>query len=241
MSRACPPDKRWRERDRRRQIAALAVSCAINVGLIVVLETPMTGSSPAVPSEGAADAVEATLVGPPAPASASSPGKAPNPAPPPAITTDAAPPMDDLAPRPDPAPAGTGEAPPLPPADQAVLADFMPSSGGNDPDRPCDLAGALATDLGADPAARLALGRLPPESRSVANAVMMWDGDWPSDTRQGPKALLRAMIQREIAAARPACRDEANTGPRLFLASGAGGAVAVALGSGDWRWSDLLR
>jgi hypothetical protein len=129
---------------------------------------------------------------------------------------------------------------PMSPEDRQALSDFEPTAGSAGVDEPCDLATALANDLRQAPAAQRALLAVPASARSVADAIMMWDGQWPGDTQAGGKALLRALIEREIAAARSRCLDEINHGPHLFLVPASGTTVAIVVGSGEWRWRDLL-
>jgi hypothetical protein len=129
---------------------------------------------------------------------------------------------------------------PMSPEDSQALNDFIPLAGSASVEEPCDLEAALATDLRQAHLAQRALAAVPASARSVADAIMMWDGHWPADTEAGGKALLRALIEREVAAARSECRDEINHGPRLFLAPATGTTVAIVVGSGEWRWRDLL-
>ena len=147
----------------------------------------------------------------------------------------------DPPPAPDPA-----EAPPEDAADAtqsaeaaSALENFEPASAKGKPDAPCDLAGNLAADLQTSPAAREGASEIPNSARSVANAVMLWNGLWPNHPDRGA-ALLRAVIEREVEAARPDCSDQLNSGPMFFFVSG-DPATVLALGSGQWRWSDLTR
>lgn len=123
----------------------------------------------------------------------------------------------------------------------ADLDAFVPSVADAAPGSPCDLASAFARDLNGSPAARAALEAVPPATRSVANAIMLWDGGWGPDADGGGRGLLRQILIREIQASRSDCRDERHQGPVLFLAAAEGGAVSVVVGSGVWRWSDLVR
>jgi hypothetical protein len=129
---------------------------------------------------------------------------------------------------------------PLSPEDRLALAEFTPTAGSAPAGAPCDLQTSLANDLREARAAQRALLAVPASARSVADAIMMWDGHWPADTEAGGKALLRALIAREIAAARSECLDQINRGPQLFLVPAAGTTIAIVIGSGEWRWRDLL-
>ena len=53
-------------------------------------------------------------------------------------------------------------------------------------------------------------------------------------------ALIRDVVAGTIAAATPECRLQPQVGPRLLLLSGTSETVVLAVGSGEWRWQDLL-
>lgn len=72
--------------------------------------------------------------------------------------------------------------------------------------------------------------------------VMVWNGDWVVHPGQegGGLAAVREIMTWEIAYAPEACRAERVRGLVLIsLRDGAGGAH-IALGDGDWTWSDLI-
>ena len=74
----------------------------------------------------------------------------------------------------------------------------------------------------------------------LGKAVMMWNGDWVRSGGQDGKGLsaVREAIMWEVAFAPEACRNERMRQPVLL--SLADGNTRFAIGSGDWRWSDLL-
>ncbi|MGZ3304846.1 MAG: hypothetical protein ACXU8U_03205 [Asticcacaulis sp.] len=125
-------------------------------------------------------------------------------------------------------------------ADATALAAFTPDASQGDPALPCNLTPILAQDMTRNPLVRQGLDELPRTERSVANAVMMWDGQWPEETLRGGKALLRALLVREISASAPNCRQNLNHGPVFFLVPEGEGTAVIAVGSGDWSWNDLL-
>ncbi|MEW6598744.1 MAG: hypothetical protein AB1429_14765 [Pseudomonadota bacterium] len=131
-----------------------------------------------------------------------------------------------------------------PPQTEPSLADtldtFTPSVADAAPGAPCDLANAFARDLNQSPAARAALDAVPAATRSVANAIMLWDGAWGAETDAGGRGVLRQILIREIQSSRSDCREERHQGPVLFFGAGAGASISVVVGSGVWRWSDLL-
>lgn len=142
----------------------------------------------------------------------------------------------------EPDPSLTGDAP------ATMVAGTAGSANGAGAD--CPLETMLGAALQADPVARVALARIPRPSRSVANAVMMWDGRWVADARVGgPPAInaVRGAIAAVLRAAPPGCADRVVLGPvfvpvNVFAPTrGDTGTIVLALGSGAWRWPDMLR
>jgi hypothetical protein len=121
-----------------------------------------------------------------------------------------------------------------------TLDTFTPSVADAAPGAPCDLANAFARDLNQSPAARAALDAVPVATRSVANAIMLWDGAWGAETDAGGRGVLRQILIREIQSSRSDCREERHQGPVLFFGAANGASISVVVGSGVWRWSDLL-
>ena len=107
----------------------------------------------------------------------------------------------------------------------------------------CDLSGAIQAALEGDPKTRDELALIPRQARSVANAVQLWDGVWVDPDSLGGPAItepIRVAIVNTISQAPPACSDQTVVGPRLFAVADPRGTIIVALGSGQWKWSDLL-
>ncbi len=125
-------------------------------------------------------------------------------------------------------------------SDALALEQFEPAAAAGEPNTPCNLTAMLATAFAQSPAVRQGLDELPADERSVANAVNMWDGQWPEESTAGGKALLRALLVKAITGARPDCLTQANRGPVLFLVRDNQTTVVLAIGSGDWTWGDLL-
>lgn len=128
---------------------------------------------------------------------------------------------------------------------EAAMPDFtisadLPVVGSS----PCAIADDIQTALAESPAVASAVDRIPATARSVSNALLLWDGGWAmAGTIGGPMALdpIRAVVQAQIRAAPAVCQQEDITGPRLMLVQRAAGAVVLAIGSGIWRWEQLLR
>lgn len=107
----------------------------------------------------------------------------------------------------------------------------------------CQMTEQMQARLAADPQVLAALALIPREARSVANALMLWDGAWVgTDKRETAQALviLQAAIGAAIETASPDCRSQPVLGPRLLAIADASGATLLVIGSGAWRWDDLL-
>lgn len=149
------------------------------------------------------------------------------------------PPASTAAAPPPPAPAAAPAVPPMAPLMGAPMAASTAVGGG----KTCQIFEALQSVLQTSPAVRDALPRIPPQARSVANAVMLWDGRWQDEAGLGGPAAVEPVEQAvlaTIAAASPACQAELVRGPRLIPVGDARNVMVLAFGSGEWRWGDLL-
>lgn len=100
----------------------------------------------------------------------------------------------------------------------------------------CDMARAVQQALRRDPMVREAVE----EAHRSGKAIMIWNGDWVRNGDQDGKGLsaVREAVMWEVGFAPAACRNLPMHG--LVLLSLADGSTRFALGSNDWRWSDLL-
>ena len=108
----------------------------------------------------------------------------------------------------------------------------------------CDLTDPVRAALIESPLVQERLARMPRAHRSVANAIMVWNVDWiVSDHRLDIEALdaIRDVVAGTIAAASDDCRMQDQSGPRLIILPGADTNIVLALGSGAWRWQDVLQ
>lgn len=106
----------------------------------------------------------------------------------------------------------------------------------------CGLTDTVTQALRASPAVRAVLGRIPLGSRSVANAVLVWNGQWAEPDSVGGAAALasiREVVVASVAAAPQACRNAAVVGPRLMLIAEPSQTLVLAMGSGVWAWGQL--
>jgi hypothetical protein len=98
----------------------------------------------------------------------------------------------------------------------------------------CDMARRVQAALRKDPLATAAV------RAARAHAIVIWNGDWVQAGAEDGKGLaaVREAITWEVAFAPPACRQQRVRG--LVLISLNDGSARLALGAGEWRWSDLL-
>jgi hypothetical protein len=107
----------------------------------------------------------------------------------------------------------------------------------------CDISDTLARAFTGSELVKAELARIGPESRSVANAIMFWDGGWVELPKSAPPEAidtLRRAIVEGVRAAPPECLAQDITGPRFIAVTGAGPTMMLVLGSGAWRWEQLL-
>jgi hypothetical protein len=241
--------RRRRSRVRRRD-RALAAAAAISAHLLIVLALLNAAPRPLKALQPEAIAVDLTprpQLEPPTPRR-ERPAKA---------TAPAAPSVKPIAEPPPPAPhraAQAAEAPeslPASPAPQPLAAlsesqlagAITAGSGGGGGGaggggRGCDMVRRLQDALRRD-------GRVLAAIRAAGGsgrAVLVWNGDWIRNGSEDGKGLasVRQAIAVEVAFAPEACRAEPVHGLVLISLNDGPGSSRLALGSGDWRWSDLL-
>jgi len=96
----------------------------------------------------------------------------------------------------------------------------------------------------ADPSAVAAVIHAPPESRSIAEAIVMWNAGWSSaaNTPESPLSPARAVVEQSLDSVEDGCLDEAIAGPRLVPIPVDDGKSTMFLvfGSGNWTWRELV-
>ncbi len=135
----------------------------------------------------------------------------------------------------DQAPQAALAASPSGALDLADLAGASDADSGA-PAGGCDMARRLQGSLRRDPLVRAAV------SGSSGKAILVWNGDWIQSAGEDGKGLaaVREAIMWEVAFAPQACRAQPMHGLILFSPIAAPGSARLAVGSRDWRWSDLL-
>lgn len=228
-----------RRAGRRRNVLTTGVSLAGHAAAVLVLLSPHPQApSPVEPQPMAVQLVDARpvaeVVTPPAPA-------------PPAPVQPPPPPRNIIKPKPAP----RSEVRPIPadegPTGEGVeLSDAQVASaatvGSGPSGRPCDMARRLQAALRRDAQVQAAVA----DARAAggaSKALFVWNGDWIRSHGQDGAGLaaLREAIMWEVGFAPEACRSEPVHGLVLLSLNDAPGGARVVVGSGSWRWSDLLR
>lgn len=162
-------------------------------------------------------------------------------------------PPDDLAAKPDLEPLPVKDAftrpdPTAEPIDLGkpvgveVAASVAAAAASASQGDPCALGEWLQNALQTDPAVQAALADVPRSARSVANAVMLWNGSWPQPSAEAAAGMtsIRAIVMAGVASAPVNCQVQPIIGPVLITVGDDANATILAVGSGNWRWQDLL-
>jgi len=226
-------------------------TAAISVGghLAVLLALVNAQPAPLVAVEPPVMAVE--LVEPPPPVV--TPPTPPTPEPPDPAPPSKAPPKPEKAKPPPPRPIARRPTP-APPDVVPLPASEGPSSDGVSEVSEAELAGAATAGSGAGGGAcnmprrleaALRKDRLVQAAVAEANrgkAIRVWNGDWVRHGAQEGAGLaaVREAIMWEVGFAPEACRTERVRGLVMISLNDAPGSARLVVGSGQWRWSDLL-
>ncbi|CAN5307539.1 hypothetical protein BH11PSE2_BH11PSE2_08720 [soil metagenome] len=232
-------------------VGVLVIACHLLVGLAMNLGPPDAGASQVSYIE--IGLFGAALTMQPVPVEAKAPAR----------RTDPAIPAPEAPPEPPPPPPDPSILPampkPSPPAAQQVEADGAEAtpSGPTIADRvavalakqpgeangqSCRFTETLQAVLQDDPEFRLAMAKVPRPSRSVANAIMLWNGAWTDPSAPGPDGVgaMQAAIMEGVRAAPLACQQAPLHGPLFMIMPDEPEATILVLGAADWRWADTL-
>jgi len=225
---------------RRYRLLIATLSIAAHLGILAALlsfrsEPPRLSAPEPLPIPVAL--VE--LPKPPKPQAPEPPApKAPDKPPPKLHVSKPAPPQ--VTPLPvKPAPKATTAAMELSDAQIAGAATAGSGAGGGGE---CDVARWLQAGLRKDARVQAALHRGALGPGSLSKAMMVWNGDWvrsPGEDGDG-LAVIREAIMMEILSAPAACRAQTMRGLILISPMESAGSARLALGSSEWRWSELL-
>jgi hypothetical protein len=155
-------------------------------------------------------------------------------------------------PEPD-APAKPAIVPPVPETKIVALLstkppiEAAPPVAGSGTGNGCSVASEVGAAVLADNDAMAELAALPPEVRSDADAVMLWNGTWldvdpeaKAQMASSPIPALKRVVTDAVLALPGECQEVLATGPQLIPIPEPGRTTMVVIGSGEWRWSDLI-
>lgn len=105
----------------------------------------------------------------------------------------------------------------------------------------CDVLSTVANGLVSDPLAVQAVDRAPPDSRSVADAIVIWNGGWRNETidADAPLAIVRSNVLTTLDFLPPECLAEQVSGPRFIPVANGDRTILLVFGSGTWSWLSL--
>lgn len=105
----------------------------------------------------------------------------------------------------------------------------------------CDMIRRIQDALRRNPSVVAAATRAHRALPASQRALLVWDGDWVSNPGEAGRGLagLRQAIAVEIAFAPAECRRQSEQGLVLMTLAEGADAPRLALGQGQWRWSDL--
>lgn len=121
------------------------------------------------------------------------------------------------------------------PGPSLVFAETSSGSG-------CSVSDQVQATLRASTEVHAALDRIPRAARSVADAVLLWNGRWIDPSAVGGSAAIepiRAAVAAVVQTATPDCRTAQLTGPRFMYVPLASGDRILAFGSGNWTWAEV--
>lgn len=127
----------------------------------------------------------------------------------------------------------------------ATTAGFGSGSGGDGAGGggggSCDMVRRLQDALRKDPEVRTAVSSAH-RPLGGGKAILIWDGEWMRSPGQEGKGLagVRQAIAMEVAFAPDACKARPMRGLVVISFADSPGAPKLALGGGDWRWTELL-
>jgi hypothetical protein len=143
---------------------------------------------------------------------------------------------------PDVAPVPAGEGPSADGiADAAEVSDAelagATTAGSGGAGGGCNMTRRLQAALRKDRLAQAAVA-----AAHRGKAIRVWDGDWVRHAGQegGGLAAIREAILWEVAFAPEACRTERVNGLVVISLNDGPASGRIVVGSGQWRWSDLL-
>lgn len=108
----------------------------------------------------------------------------------------------------------------------------------------CATLDLVSKAIVADPSAVTAVVHAPPETRSIAEAIVIWNAGWSNaaSTPDSPLGPARAIVELSLNSIEDGCLDEQIAGPRLVPVPvpNSQGTMFLVFGSGTWTWRELV-
>lgn len=106
----------------------------------------------------------------------------------------------------------------------------------------CAIFDLVSKSLTAEPVVTAAILSTPRESRSIADAVVIWNVGWSANSGSPAEPLgpARTVIEQSLRSVPDNCLDEPVAGPRLVPIPEGERTMFLAIGSGNWTWRQLL-
>jgi len=108
----------------------------------------------------------------------------------------------------------------------------------------CATLDVVSKAIVADPSVVTAVVHAPPETRSIAEAIVMWNAGWSNaaNTPDAPLAPARTVVELSLNSVEDGCLDEQIAGPRLIPVPvpDSQRTMFLVFGSGSWTWRELL-
>jgi len=116
------------------------------------------------------------------------------------------------------------------------------SGGGSGSGDGCDMVRRLQDALRRDPEVTAAVTQSHRALGAGAKAILVWNGEWLRSPGQAGKGLagVRQAIAMEVAFAPEACRAQTMRGLVVIAFNDRPDAPRLALGTREWRWTELL-
>lgn len=94
----------------------------------------------------------------------------------------------------------------------------------------------------ANPAAMESVINAPPETRSIAEAVVIWNAGWSvaAESPDAPLGPARSIVEQSLEWIDDGCLDAPIAGPRLVPIPDGEGTMFLVFGSGAWTWRELV-
>jgi len=112
------------------------------------------------------------------------------------------------------------------------------------PSGQCSTLDVVMKALVADPAVVASVIQAPPETRSIAEAIVMWNAGWSSaaSTPLSPLTPAREVVEQSLRSIEDGCLDEPIAGPRLvpIAVPDSQRTMFLVFGSGNWSWRELI-